>query len=120
VAGGAPAVTGAVPTPTTNAGTPVVPVANSAVQRAGTIAKLRTDLYLAEISSQGGDIVRLELVKHGDTEDKTRNFVLFDNGGKHVYQAQSGVIGEGLPNHKSEWKLPRLASMQSQGRRRQA
>jgi YidC/Oxa1 family membrane protein insertase len=106
VAGGAPAVTGAVPTPTTNAGTPVVPVANSAVQRAGTIAKLRTDLYLAEISSQGGDIVRLELVKHGDTEDKTRNFVLFDNGGKHVYQAQSGVIGEGLPNHKSEWKLP--------------
>jgi YidC/Oxa1 family membrane protein insertase len=66
---------------------------------------IRTDLYVAEISSIGGDIVRLELVKHGDTEDKTKNFVLFDNGGKHIYWAQSGVIGDGLPNHKVEWKV---------------
>jgi YidC/Oxa1 family membrane protein insertase len=74
-------------------------------QAAGVVATVRTDLYVAEISSRGGDIVRLELVRHGDTEDKGRNFVLFDNGVKHVYQAQSGVIGEGLPNHKTEWTL---------------
>jgi YidC/Oxa1 family membrane protein insertase len=105
VAAGAPATAGAVPTPTATAGTPAVPVTSSTVQAGGVIAKVNTDLYVAEISSRGGDIVRLELVKHGDTEDKTKNFVLFDNGGKHIYQAQSGVIGEGLPNHKSEWKL---------------
>jgi YidC/Oxa1 family membrane protein insertase len=68
-------------------------------------AKIRTDLYVAEISSLGGDITRLELVRHPETEDKSKNFVLFDNGGKHIYLAQSGVIGEGLPNHKTEWKL---------------
>ena len=68
-------------------------------------AKIRTDLYVADISSQGGDITRLELVRHPDTEDKSKHFVLFDNGSKHVYLAQSGLIGEGLPNHKTEWKL---------------
>ena len=45
-------------------------------------AKVRTDLYVADISSQGGDITRLELVRHPDTEDKSKHFVLFDNGAK--------------------------------------
>ena len=97
---------GAVPTPTVpgTVAAPGIPVANAPLPGSVT-AKVRTDLYIAEIASRGGDIVRLELVKHGDTEDKTKNFVLFDNGGKHIYQAQSGVIGDGLPNHKSEWTL---------------
>jgi YidC/Oxa1 family membrane protein insertase len=30
---------------------------------------------------------------------------LLDNGGAHIYLAQSGLIGEGMPNHKTEWKL---------------
>ncbi len=60
---------------------------------------------MADISPQGGDITRLELVRYPDTEDKTRNFILFDNGQKHVYLAQSGLIGDGLPNHKTLWKL---------------
>ena len=95
---------GAVPTPTVpGTAAPAVPV-NPAIS-GGVKSTIRTDLYVAEISSIGGDIVRLELVKHGDTEDKTKNFVLFDNGGKHIYQAQSGVIGDGLPNHKAEWKV---------------
>ena len=99
---------GAVPTPSSPAKAggqlPVVP-GPALVVPGAVSAKVRTDLYLAEISSLGGDITRLELVRHHDTEDKTKNFVLFDNGGKHVYLAQSGVIGEGLPNHKTEWKL---------------
>jgi len=108
---GAPAAAvqaGAVPTPTpgTPAAVPSAVPAGPAVVTPGAVtAKVKTDLYVADISSQGGDITRLELVRHPDTEDKSKNFVLFDNGGKHVYLAQSGLIGEGLPNHKSEWKL---------------
>lgn len=68
-------------------------------------AVVKTDLYIAEISSQGGDLTHLELVKHHATEDKAKNFVLFDNGGKHVYQAQSGLIGGNLPNHKSIYQF---------------
>lgn len=68
-------------------------------------AVIRTDLFIAEISSQGGDLTRLELVQHHATEDKTKNFVLFDNGVKHFYQAQSGLIGANLPNHKSLYQF---------------
>lgn len=86
-------------------GTVAVPTgATPAATRAAT-AKVRTDLFVAEISAQGGDIVRLELTRHPDSEDKSKPFVLFDNGGKHLYQAQSGLLGEGLPNHKTEWRL---------------
>lgn len=86
-------------------GTVAVPTgAAPAATRAAT-AKVRTDLFVAEISAQGGDIVRLELTRHPDSEDKSKPFVLFDNGGKHLYQAQSGLLGEGLPNHKTEWRL---------------
>lgn len=100
---------GVVPTPTVPAaGTGpagAVPVTAGMVTAGPVGVKVRTDLYVADISSQGGDITRLELVGHPDTENKSKNFVLFDNGEKHVYMAQSGLIGEGLPNHKTEWKL---------------
>ena len=110
-----PALAGVVPTPTLpGGGADAVPAAApAAVPATATVAAagaakavVKTDLYVADISSQGGDITRLELVRHPDTEDKSKHFVLFDNGGKHIYLAQSGVIGEGLPNHKTEWKLP--------------
>ena len=102
--------TGVVPTPTLpTAGTVGVP---AAVPAAVTLAapgatsfKIKTDLFVADISSQGGDITRLELVRYPDTENKLKNFILFDSGEKHIYLAQSGLIGEGLPNHKAEWKL---------------
>ena len=107
-AAGSAAPAGTVPTPSVPAvaGAPAaVPATASLVLPGAVNARVVTDLYVANISSQGGDITRLELVRHPDTEDKSKNFVLFDNGGKHVYLAQSGVIGDGLPNHKTEWKL---------------
>ena len=58
-----------------------------------------TDLLKATISSQGGDLVRLELLKYREHDNKEKNFVLFDAG--HQYLAQSGLIGEGLPTHRS-------------------
>ncbi|MDK9702090.1 MAG: membrane protein insertase YidC [Sulfuritalea sp.] len=107
----ASASAGAVPTPTVPgtgaAALPATVPSAAAVAAAGAAkATIKTDLYVADISSQGGDIIRLELVRHPDSEDKSKHFVLFENGGKHIYVAQSGLIGEGLPNHKTEWKLP--------------
>jgi YidC/Oxa1 family membrane protein insertase len=107
----ASAPAGVVPTPTlaaagAGAAPTAVPVTATAVLPGAATAKIKTDLYVADISSQGGDITRLELVRHPATEDKSKHFVLFDNGERNIYLAQSGVIGEGLPNHKTEWKLP--------------
>lgn len=61
-----------------------------------------TDKIKATISSQGGDLVRLELLNYRDHDDKTKNFVLFDQS--HQFVAQSGLIGDGLPTHRSLFK----------------
>jgi YidC/Oxa1 family membrane protein insertase len=73
------------------------------------MATIRTDVLVAQVSAQGGDIVRLELTKHKSTEDQTRNYVLFDNGEKHNYSAQTGLIGNDLPNHKTPFTLAATA-----------
>ncbi len=79
--------------------------ANQVASQAVAKQIIKTDLFIAEISAQGGDLTRLELIKHHATEDKAKNFVLFDNGEKHFYQAQTGLIGESLPNHKSLYQF---------------
>ncbi|MBI3140900.1 MAG: membrane protein insertase YidC [Rhodocyclales bacterium] len=96
-----------VPAPTVApAGPAAVPVPGQATAPAAAAkAVVKTDLLVAEISSTGGDLINLELARHKATEDKTKNFVLLDRGKEHLYLAQSGLIGEGLPNHKTEFKL---------------
>jgi YidC/Oxa1 family membrane protein insertase len=65
----------------------------------GEIVEIRTDLFAVQVSAQGGDLIGLELFNYKATEDKSRNFRLFDP--QHQYAAQSGLIGDGLPNHKT-------------------
>ncbi len=48
-------------------------------------------------------MVRLELNRHRSTEDKAKNFVLMEISKDSTYVAQTGLIGEGLPNHKTEF-----------------
>jgi YidC/Oxa1 family membrane protein insertase len=60
---------------------------------------IKTDLFSANISALGGDIVELDLDRYKAIDDKTKNFSLF--GAKHQFVAQSGLIGDGLPNHKT-------------------
>ena len=61
--------------------------------------KVRTDTLIAELDTLGGDIVYLELPQHKDTLDQKKTFVLL--GPEHRYVAQSGLIGNNLPNHKT-------------------
>jgi len=105
-------IPGTAPTPTTSLSStpPASPSslpmpAQAALSATGAKALVKTDLYLAEISSVGGDLVRLELTQHKATEDKTQSFVLMETSKDHTYVAQTGLIGEGLPNHKTEFKL---------------
>ena len=61
-----------------------------------------TDLFTAEIDTIGGDLRRLTLNKHRAAEGKNGNFVLMDDAQKPMtYVAQTGLMGAGLPNHKS-------------------
>ena len=47
----------------------------------------------------GGTLRRLEFLHHRDKLDNTKNFVLFQKDAIHTYVAQSGLIGDDLPNH---------------------
>ncbi|GAB6050998.1 membrane protein insertase YidC [Hydrogenophilus islandicus] len=78
---------------------------------------LETDRYLIEISEQGGDILFLALKDHRDRERPDQPFVLFDDGRlKHTYRVQSGVVGQGMPNHRSRWQLPAESLVLPEGR----
>lgn len=73
-------------------------------QAAGKTIHVKTDTIEAEISTIGGDIGNLALLKHMDGQDKNKPLMLFQRGaGTHNYAAQSGLLGAGLPNHNSRF-----------------
>ncbi len=85
---------------------PVAPVVAAPVGGGGDIVRVETDVLLAQLNTIGGDLVRLELKQHKGTLDKSKNFVLFQNGPEHKYIAQSGLTGqEGLPNHHTRYSV---------------
>ena len=62
-----------------------------------------TDTFVAEINTAGGNIQRLELLKHKDTDDQSKPFTLLQQKDGHIYVAQSGLLGTGLPTHNAEF-----------------
>ncbi|MBA3696261.1 MAG: membrane protein insertase YidC [Methylotenera sp.] len=63
---------------------------------------ITTDLYKADIETVGGDLRRLELLKHRSADNDKTNFVLMDDAAKPMtYVAQTGLIGADLPTHKA-------------------
>jgi YidC/Oxa1 family membrane protein insertase len=62
---------------------------------------LTTDLLRVEINTAGGELTRVELLKHKDATDPTKNVVLMETGAGRTYIGQSGLIGGDFPNHRS-------------------
>jgi YidC/Oxa1 family membrane protein insertase len=104
---GAPATepgSAAVPTPSAGApalapGAQGVPTDTRAAAATRELIRVTTDLFVADVDPVGGDLVRLQLLKHKDPVETTRDFVLFTP--EFHYAAQSGLIGAGLPTHKT-------------------
>jgi membrane protein insertase, YidC/Oxa1 family, N-terminal domain len=93
------AVESAVPAPAVK--TPATQSVESGIQQTGQRVRVKTDALYVEIDTVGGDIRRLELLKHKDAQDKSKNFLLLEDDAQHPYIAQSGLLGEGLPTHKT-------------------
>lgn len=109
VASSAAVNTSSVPVPNTTpsasapaATTAAVPLTTPVLPK-GEVVRVKTDLFVAEVAAQGGDIISLELINYKASEDKVKNFSLFET--KHQYAAQSGLIGEGLPNHRTMFSI---------------
>ncbi len=62
-----------------------------------------TDTYKAEIETIGGDLRKLELLKHRASDNES-SFVLMDDSAKPMlYVAQTGLIGADLPSHNASF-----------------
>jgi YidC/Oxa1 family membrane protein insertase len=70
-------------------------------QAKGEIITITTDVVKVDIDTVGGELRRLELLKHKDTVDPTTNLVLFNDTPEHTYLADTGLLGGPFPNHKS-------------------
>src|SRR5687767_5425460 len=92
-AAGAPAATPAKPASS-------VPTTDTAAK--GEVVRVTTDLFIAEIDSLGATLRRLELLRHKDSADPTKGYVLL--GSPHQYEAQSGLTGEAGPNPRTLWQ----------------
>jgi len=99
----APAVQQGVPAPAKPpASKPPEAVPGAQAPAKGEIVRVSTDLIVAEIDTLGATLKRIELLRHKDSNDLSKNLALL--GPEHQYEAQSGVAGEGGPNHRTPWR----------------
>ncbi|HEY8048911.1 MAG TPA: membrane protein insertase YidC [Ramlibacter sp.] len=59
-----------------------------------------TDLMRLTFDTEGGSLIRTELLKE-PADDGEGNFVLLNESPGHMYVAESGLIGGDFPNHKT-------------------
>ncbi|SER15204.1 YidC/Oxa1 family membrane protein insertase [Nitrosomonas sp. Nm51] len=64
-----------------------------------------TDMVVAEIDTAGGDIRKLGLLKHPAREDETQPYQLLLDHAARFQVSQSGLIGDGLPTHKTKYTV---------------
>jgi len=108
VALGTPPAAGVAALPGAATGAAVATPVVGAVPAASEKIAITTDVFRFTLDSNGGDPVKVELLKEVDQNDPTRNVVLFDHSAQRVYLAQSGLIGAPggapLPTHLTGMK----------------
>src|SRR6266851_2350953 len=72
-----------------------------ATQSAGEPVTVSTDLFDVEIDPAGGDIRRVTMKQQRSALDRSRPLTLMEPDPKHFFVTQTGLLGEGLPNHKT-------------------
>jgi len=69
------------------------------------LVQVETDILKLSFDTQGGTLVRVELLKHEDEQKPGNHIVLLDDSKDRIYTAQTGLIssvaGVMLPTHKT-------------------
>jgi YidC/Oxa1 family membrane protein insertase len=60
---------------------------------------LTSDVLKLVFDSEGGALVRAELLKHADAANPKQGFALLDQNPDRVYVAQTGLVGGSFPTH---------------------
>lgn len=101
----------ATPAPAANAVTnlPQVGGTQTATDTSAKRIDVETDVLKLQFSTEGGSLVRAELLKHKDVQREGSNMLLMDDSKERVYLAQSGLIGAttgpAWPTHKTPMQL---------------
>jgi YidC/Oxa1 family membrane protein insertase len=94
----------AVPTPSATSAVAAVVAPTDAPKASARLVSVRTDTLSVDLDATAGDIRNVVLLKHFARGDASRPFTLMQEKVGHYFIAQSGLLGEGLPNHTSTWK----------------
>ncbi|MEN9455071.1 MAG: hypothetical protein RL210_590 [Pseudomonadota bacterium] len=92
---------------------------NNAKLQNGERLRVTTDMLVAEIDANGGDIRYLALRKHGAFGDPKQPLVLFESSAEKTYVAQAGLLensAAGLPTHRTLYTLPASAMQLGEGK----
>ena len=86
------------------ASAPNAPTPSAPAPVAGEKIEIRTDRYVADVDTLGAVITQIALSQHRDTDHADKPYVLLQRNENRTFLAQSGLIGEGLPNHHTLWQ----------------
>ena len=109
-----PAATADLPVPSATApgqgpapGAGPVPAAPGADAGAAAVVQpivIKTDLYTADIDAAGGMIARVALTAHRDFDHPDLPYNALQKTAERTFVAQSGLLGAGLPNHRTVYE----------------
>jgi len=83
---------------------PSVPTAAAPAPAVGEKVEIKTDRYVADVDTLGAVITQVALTQHRDTDHADKPYLLLQRNENRIFLAQSGLIGEGLPNHHTLWQ----------------
>ena len=88
--------------PAAAAGAATVP-ATATAQGTSKSVLVKTDLFTIDMDTRGGDLRTVTLLKHAAHADAKRAFTLMQDKAGSYFVTQSGLLGQGLPNHTAMW-----------------
>jgi YidC/Oxa1 family membrane protein insertase len=85
--------------------TPSPPAGSPAAAPAGKVVTVTTDLFRAEIDTVGGVVKEVALLRHHDPGDEAKPYLALLRTPERTNVAQSGLLGEGMPNHRTVYEV---------------
>jgi YidC/Oxa1 family membrane protein insertase len=89
----------------TAAAIPGSPAAAADAAAAARLVTVKTDLYTVDVDPVGGVITRVVLSGHRAADHPEQPYVFLQKGADHTYVAQSGLLGPGMPNHRTVYEV---------------
>jgi YidC/Oxa1 family membrane protein insertase len=74
------------------------------VPASGQSVLVKTDLFEVELNTAGGDIRRITLFKVFSALDRSKPLTLIAPDPKQYFVTQTGLLGEGLPTHRANYR----------------